>query len=165
MFPQPVLHFLFLPAMHKCSRFSIFSPVFAISHFLNVPTLAGVRWYLWFSSALPQWLMMLSTFSDICWLFVCLWKNVLFQVLAHLCMGLVLLFIWGLYFILLNTESFSVSDWQVFSTSLQFVRLLLSMGGSSLETASWSAAAGRAVWHATGKGGLTGAPITSIFST
>ena len=31
---------------------------------------------LWFWFAFPWWLVMLSTFSCICWLFVYLWKNV-----------------------------------------------------------------------------------------
>lgn len=69
--PQPLLEFLVPPAVHK-RRFSTSPLVFAISHFLTVCTLAAVRCHLWFPSALPQELTMPSTFSSICWLFVCL---------------------------------------------------------------------------------------------
>ena len=162
-FPQPLLDFLVLPAMHRRPRFSTSSPVCAISQFLTVATLAAVRCYLWFSSALPQQLMMPSTFSSICWLFVCLWRNVIFQVLAHFCTGLFLLFVWGSILYILNVESFPVSDWQVFSPGLQ-CQVAALCGGSSWRPASQSA--GGAVWHATGKGvWLELQPHPSISST
>ena len=69
---------LFLQILVNMCGFSFF---FFLSN--GHPKRCEVIWYLiWFWFAFPWWLVMMSFFSQNCWPFVHLWRNVFFKVLC-----------------------------------------------------------------------------------